>query len=309
MKPLLICALCLFITSSALAQDVASEVDRLFRQASSGEIRFQSLVKPSKDSLIAMADSASKYLLARLNTTDAREKVTLVEIFRGIGKAATPYLVTALKSDNKDQLRTTARCLAEVKDSAAISYLIAVTSNADFTVRGEAITAIGKSGGGESSARLLESALSDSIDIVRKCAVFGLGAAKSPKSLAYLLAALDDESFAVRLCAYDAIASFDSLAYNAVASALADPLSERQRVLLLRLGGQLKIKSTTKLITNSLVDPSPEVRGWAAWSLARLEGKTATSKLKQVAKSESNQFVRSQIQDALELLTTSKSDE
>ena len=86
----LICSLCILSASIASGQGTEAEVERLFRQASSGEIRFQSIVKPSKDSLIAMADSASKYLVAKLNTTDAREKVTLVEIFKGIGKSATP---------------------------------------------------------------------------------------------------------------------------------------------------------------------------------------------------------------------------
>ncbi len=305
----LICSLCLWLVSTATGQGTGAEVDRLFRQASSGEIRFQSVVKPSKDSLIAMADSASKYLVAKLNTTDAREKVTLVEIFRGIGKSATPYLTSALKTENKDQLRTTARCLAEVKDTAAIVFLTPATQHGDFTVRAEAITAIGKSGGGETTARLLESLLADPVDIVRKSVIYGMGTNRAAGSIPRLIASLNDKSFVVRLSAYDALVALDSLAHASIATALATAVTERQLVLLLRLGGQLKIAKTKSRVAQALVDSSSLVRGWAVWSWARLDEKSAESKLEQLIGAESDQFVLSQIQDALAYLSASKSHE
>ncbi len=305
----LISILCLSLASIAAGQGTEAEVDRLFRQASSGEIRFQSVVKPSKDSLIAMADSASKYLASKLNTTDAREKVTLVEIFRGIGKSATPYLVTALKTDSKDQLRTTSRCLAEVKDTTAISHLLPATKHADFTVRAEAITAIGKSGGGETTARLLESMLGDPMDMVRKSIVYGMGTNRAASSVPLLISSLNDESFAVRLSAYDALVTLDSLAHDSITSALSDSVTERQFVLLLRLAGQLKIAKARPAVIDALTDKSVLIRGWAVWSYARLDTKPAKSKLEKLAKTESDQFVQSQIQDALVYLSTSKLDE
>lgn len=309
MKSLIYCLLFVSIASGASAQDSRSEVNRLFRQASSGEIRYQSVVKPSKDSLIAMADSASKYLVEKLNTTDAREKVTLVEIFRGIGKSATRYLASALVTDNKDQLRTTARCLAEVKDTAAISHLIPATAHPDFTVRAEAITAIGKSGGGASTATLLEPFIADSVDIVRKCVMYGLGVNKSPASIPTLLKSLNDESFVVRLTAFDALVSIDSAAHVQIVAAMRSSLNQSERVLLLRLGGQLKIAQAKPIIQESLLDQSPLVRGWAVWSLVKVGDKTASSRIEKLAKSEDDVFVLSQIDEALIYLSTSKSNE
>ncbi|MGB5105897.1 MAG: HEAT repeat domain-containing protein [Candidatus Zixiibacteriota bacterium] len=291
------------------AVDTKSEVDRLFRQASSGEIRFQKLVQPSKDSLSAMGDSAAKYLAAKLDVTDAREKLTLVDIFRGIGKKSTPYLVAALKTDNKDQLRTTSRCLADIKDTAAIVSLMSITTHPDFTVRGEAITAIGKSGGGENTASLLAPMLSDSVDLVRKCVVYGLGAVKSTASLPLLIGALDDESFAVRLCAYDAIASLDSLAHPQLIAAVGASAPERQKTLLIRLCGQLKIKAAKSTIQKALEDSTATNRGWAVWAFARLDERGAKGKLESMAKTETAPFVLSQIRDALALLSTSKNYE
>ena len=288
------------------AVDTKSEVDRLFRQASSGEIRFQKLVQPSKDSLSAMGDSAAKYLVAKLDVTDAREKLTLVDIFRGIGKKATPYLVAALKTENKDQLRTTSRCLADIKDSTAISSLMTITSHSDFTVRGEAITAIGKSGGGEATAKLLTPLLTDSVDIVRKCVVYGLGAVKSRASIPLLIRSLDDGDFAVRLCAYDALASLDSLAHAQLDSSLDAPISNQQQALLMRLCGQLNIKSTKATIQKSLDDSTAVIRGWAVWAYAKLDERNAKTRLESLAKTESDTFVTSQIRDALVILSTPK---
>ena len=288
------------------AADTKSEVDRLFRQASSGEIRFQKLVQPSKDSLSAMGDSAAKYLVAKLDVTDAREKLTLVDIFRGIGKKATPYLVAALKTDNKDQLRTTSRCLADIKDTSAIGSLMEITSHSDFTVRGEAITAIGKSGGGEATAKLLAPLLTDSVDIVRKCVVYGLGAVKSRASVPLLIRSLDDGDYAVRLCAYDALASLDSLAHAQLDSSLDAPISNQQQALLMRLCGQLNIKSTKATIQKSLEDSTAIIRGWAVWAYAKLDERNARTRLESLAKIESDPFVTSQIRDALVILSTPK---
>ncbi len=305
----LVCLFCLTAIAASAAQDTKSEVDRLFRQASSGEIRFQKLVQPSKDSLSAMGDSAAKYLVAKLTTTDAREKLTLVDIFRGMGKTSTPYLVTALSSDNKDQLRTTARCLADVKDTSAIDDLLKVTTHPDFTVRGEAITAIGKSGGGEGTAKLLEPMLKDSVDLVRKCIVYGLGANKSQGSIPVLIAALNDDSYAVRLCAYDALVAFDSAAHEIILSSLAESDSVSQKDLLIRLCGQLGIRSSKAAIGKLLADSSPVTRGWAVWSYSRIGDKSVMSKLQFMLENETDLFVRTQLREAIAFLANSKSDE
>ena len=309
MKSLFIAVVIAALSLPAFGADTQSEVNRLWRQASSGEIRFQKLVQPSKDSLSAMGDSAAKYLVDKLNTTDAREKLTLVDIFRGIGKKSTPYLTKSLQTENKDQLRTVCRCLADVKDSSAIPALLKIVTHADFTVRGEAITAIGKSGAGVSTSKLLEPMFSDSIDLVRKCVAYGLGVNKDVGSLPALVTALTDNSFMVRLCAYDAIAAFDSLAHKEILHALGNPQSRGQQVLLLRLAGQLGIKQAKPLIVKSLEDSSSVVRGWSVWSFARVGDNSTKSRLEELRKSEKDIFVLTQLQDALAYLSTSKAHE
>jgi len=75
-------AILLLTVSVSLFAGTRTTVNRLFMQASDGAIRHSDLVQPSKDSLAAMADSAAKYLALKLHSTDARERHTLVDIFR-----------------------------------------------------------------------------------------------------------------------------------------------------------------------------------------------------------------------------------
>ncbi|MCX6833361.1 MAG: HEAT repeat domain-containing protein [candidate division Zixibacteria bacterium] len=278
---------------SLVFADTKSEVERLFQTASSGEIRFTKLVQPAKDSLAAMKDSAAKYLVSKLTTTDAREAQTLTEIYRGIGKAGTPYLIAALDTDNKYQLRTTSRCLAEVKDSIAVDALLKAATNSDYTVRAEALAAVGKSGGGTSTATRLEPFFNDSIFSVRKSCVYGLGHLRSPASLDLLIRALADPHFGVRLTAYDALVSYDSLAREKVAVLLDTVKVAPVTGLAIRLAGQLRIHQVEPKLASYLADSNPLLRGWAVWSWGRLRGRDAAVQLDELQKSESDLFVKS----------------
>ena len=145
--------------------------------------------------------------------------------------------------------------------------------------------------------------------MVRKSIVCGMGTNKAASSVPLLIASLNDESFAVRLSAYDALVVMDSLVHESIISALSNAARERQFVLLLRLAGQLKIAKAKSPVFAALTNESALIRGWAVWSCARLDAKSARSRLEKLTKAEQDQFVQSQIQDALVYLSTSKLDE
>lgn len=296
-------------TASLLFADTKSKVERLFIQASSESIRYAKLVQPSKDSLAAMKDSAAKYLAVHLNTTDAREAQTLTDIYRGIGKAATPYLVAALNTDDKYQLRVTARCLAEVKDSTAIDALLKAAVNPDYTVRAEALAAVGKSGGGAATAMRLEPFCDDSIYSVRKSCVYGLGRIKSPSSVDILIKSLADPHFAVRLTAYDALVSFDSLAHPKITTLIDTSQTAEITAQAIRLVGQLRIHQAEPKIDIFLTDPNPLLRGWAVWSWGRLKGKAAAPELDELKSRENDLFVKSQLTETRAYIDTLTSHE
>lgn len=306
--PSRILALLLLLFSASVA-DTKSEVDRLFMQASSGEIKYRDLVKPSEDSLIAMGDSAAKYLAFKLKSTDARERLTLVEIYRGIGKAGTPYLLKALDTDNKDQLRATARCLADVKDPVAIPDLLRLAGNEDYTIRSEALTAIGRTGGGSRLAMDVAAFMSDSVPLVRKSCMVALGRIHSEQSLPDLVQALNDTYFGVRLTAYDALVKYDSLAYGDILGVIEDGSTPRTRALGVKLAGQLKIAGAANLIMPLMTDPNDLLRGWAVWSWGRIMGQKSEMELTALRQQETDLFVLSQITATLEYLHAKSTDE
>jgi HEAT repeat protein len=303
-----ILALLLLLAATAVA-DTKSEVDRLFMQASSGEVKYRDLVKPSEDSLIAMGDSAAKYLALKLKSTDARERLTLVHIYKGIGKAGTPYLLKALDTDNKDQLRATARCLAEVKDSAALPDLLHLAGNEDYTIRSEALTAIGRTGGDSQLAMDVAAFLTDSVPLVRKSCVVALGRIHADESLPDLVRALNDSYFGVRLTAYDALAKYDSLAFGDILGVIKDGDNPRTRALGVKLAGQLKMSEAADLIMPLMTDPNDLIRGWAVWSWGRIMGPESEMELTALGKQETDVFVLSQITATLEYLHAKSTDE
>ncbi len=290
------------------ANPVKQEVERLFMQASSGEIRYQSVVQPSKDSLIAMSDSAAKYLAFKLDATDARERHTLVDIYRGIGKAATPYLLPALNTNNKDQLRTTSWALGEVKDTMAIPALAKVAKHEDYTVRSQAIESIGKCGGGLRSAEIVTPYLHDPVFLPRKSAAAALGRLMQKESIPPLIGALADNYFAVRLVAYNSLVKFDTLAWDAISDEIINAPDERTRALAVRLAGRLKIGQAMPLIEPLLSYGDSDLRGWAIWSLGRIEGRSNNLALTKMLTTEKDLFVRSQIQETIDYLDTLSSD-
>lgn len=292
------------MSTTLLFADTKSEIDRLFRQASSGEIRFTKLVQPSKDSLSAMKDSAAKYLVDKLATTDAREAWTLIDVYRGIGTKSTAYLIAALKTDNKYQLRNACRCLGDVKDSTAVDALLMVAIHPDYTVRSEAITAIGKSGGGVATATRLEPFLRDSIAVVRKSCVAGLGNLKSLSSIDLIVSSLADAHFSVRLTAYDALVAFDSAVARQVSSLLDSVRAPMIAALAIRLTGQLRLHQSEALIDHYLVSDDPSLRGWAVWSCGRLRGKVAQEQFLKMQATEKDIFVRSMLGEAVSYLDT-----
>ena len=181
-----------------------------------------------------------------------------------------------------------------------------VTNNSDYTVRSEAVTAIGKSGGGEKTASLLEPLLHDSIAYVRKSCVAGLGLLKVKASLPSLINALNDRHYAVRLAAYDAIVAFDTLAKASVAALLDTVTNTMTTAFAIRLAGELHVQQSVNKVIGFIGYPDPLLSGWAIWSTSRLEGKNSKSRLEQLQSTESDLFVRSLLSESLLYLDTLK---
>ena len=123
---ILTCAIVLLghIASIAQAETDDAKIGRLFMMASSGAVRFHDLVQPAKDSLAAMGETAAIGLARKLNATDARERLTLADIFAAIGPVAVPHVVPYLDSAGEYMPKNAARCLGRIADTSATLALI-----------------------------------------------------------------------------------------------------------------------------------------------------------------------------------------
>jgi hypothetical protein len=113
----------------------------------------------------------------------------------------------------------------------------------------------------------------------------------------------------VRLTAYDALVSFDSLAREKVAALLDTVRFAPVTGLAIRLAGQLRIHQVEPKLALYLADGNPLLRGWAVWSWGRLRGKDATAQLDELQKRESDLFVKSMLTDTRAYIDTLTSHE
>jgi hypothetical protein len=277
--------LALVLTTSSIApvsradNGIEIRVRRLWVQASDGAVRHRDLVAPSKDSLIAMADSAIPYLLPHLETEDARERHTITDLFKGIGSGAIPHLTRVLGTGNDYHTRNTLWALQKIGDSSATAAMVPFLNDTLWTVRDQAATSIGACGGPDAQAALY-SALNDEKRRVRKSAVVGLGRLGRPSASDSLVAAMADDWFGVRYTAATALVALDS---GAVASTLCKKLDVEPLALVLRAFAasasdqalavgmrfteheDYRVRAAAAYILSEHLDSQKQFKGFSSW--------------------------------------------
>ncbi|MDF1546080.1 MAG: HEAT repeat domain-containing protein, partial [bacterium] len=118
---LLILVLACMIAASSQAQTVPNSiVDSIFVIASSGEIKYRDQVQPAIDSLAALGAEISPHLIDKFTTKSARERLTIIQIFKKIGSPSLPYLIPALSRPEPLVVQRVCWALGDVGDTAAV---------------------------------------------------------------------------------------------------------------------------------------------------------------------------------------------
>ena len=181
---------------------IERRVDRLFNMTTSGLVKYNSLVKPSMDSLIALGGKAVPRLLEKLNTKNPLERNRLDEIFAGIGAPSTPYLIRYLDRNDLRGLRSALYQLGKSGSAEALGPVLKYARHEDWRVRGSAIDALGRlkvRKEDESLRRnVILEALRDSVENVRRVAAYTLGEARDSAAVPALIAALEDDYYGTR---------------------------------------------------------------------------------------------------------------
>jgi HEAT repeat protein len=301
-KTAIIALLGLLTIASAVtnaAQTVKEKFDSLFIIASSLDIKYKDQVEPARESIAAIGADVVPLLIDKLGTVHARERVTLEEIFKKIGKPAVPYLNKALlKTDSLQQSRV-ALMLYYLPDSSSVTNLLKVTGDDYYWVRYQAIRALGKIGD-HKAVSAIQKALNDKNELVRTVAAWAGGKLMDKQIIYDLIKALDDPYYGVRMAAHDALVNADcGLKSHYILSSLTAP-SRTIRRYLMSVIAQDSCSYDLSMVKLYLSDEDPVTRSLALQAANRLNPEFTSDYLKKLPDTTSDFLVRQTIEDLTE---------
>lgn len=296
-----IAALVMAAVSSAIAAEteegLKAKIDSIFVIASSGELKYQKLVGPAEDSLAALSTAVVPYLIDRLGTTDARERVALENIFRKIGQPAVPLLNRALLTTDSLQLSRVALVLGNLPDTSSVVNLLRVTQKPYYWVRYESIRALGIIRDIR-AVPAVRTALADTNELVRTIAAVAAGHLRDTSLITALITALDDRYYGVRLSAKEGLAGFSCDQKGAaVFSALAQSGSPLHRRYLISIPADDTCRYPLEKLAPYCDDADPIVRSLALRAAARIDPKATAALLAKIPHDDRVQLLKQTIDD------------
>ncbi|MCK5126371.1 MAG: HEAT repeat domain-containing protein [candidate division Zixibacteria bacterium] len=185
-------------------------VDSMFVIASSGANKYRDMVEPT---IVDMAEYKAEivpFLIEKLNTIEARERVTLENIFKKIKEPAIPLLNEALIQETDSMwLSRVALILYYLPDESSIDNLLTVVEHDYYWLRYQAVRALGKIGNVKGKEAVVQ-ALKDKNELVRTMAALATGRIVKDKELFDILVpALNDSYYGVRYTAFEALKGLD----------------------------------------------------------------------------------------------------
>ncbi len=276
-------------------------VDSLFVRASSGEIKFQAEVEPSRKALIALGIKAVPRLLSKLDTRDAREMLAITEIFKGIGEAAVESLISVLKSDDGFVRRLAIRCLGEIKSDKAVWPLQAMAQHRDFRTRVETMTALGNIGSSAASAAV-QAGLNDSIELVATAAAVACGKIKKDIDPNALLAVLTHRYYGVRFAAARSLSLIGESVIAPVSAYLDSSGDVNARCFALLSLAVKGSEKSVKTLSRFAESESWQLRAAAADALGMTGIRKAESILKKMMAKDDHPLVKAKAKAALAAL-------
>ncbi len=291
------------LTAAAVIADAAQtnqqKFDSLFVIASSLDIKYKAQVEPAREAIAAMGGEVVPLLIDKLGTVHARERVTLEEIFKKIGKPAVPYLNKALLKTDSLRLSRVALMLYYLPDSSSVDNLLKVTGDKYYWVRYQAIRALGKIGD-HKAVSAVQKALKDKNELVRTMAAWAGGQLIDKKLILDLIKALDDSYYGVRMASHDALVNADcDLKTQYILSSLTAP-SPMIRKYLLSVIVQDSCRYDLSTVKLYLSNDDPVTRSLALRAANRLDPEFVSDYLKQHPDTTVDFLVRQTIEDLTE---------
>lgn len=282
-----------------LAQDVPTTseiVDSLFVRASSGEVKYRNLVEPSKKAIIEMGEAAVPQMLTKLDTRDAREMHTIVDIFKGIGEIAVDSLAKQMDSRDSFARCLTVRCLGEIESPEAVGPLLELADHDDFRTRAEIMTALGKIASPDAASTVVKG-LYDPDELVATAATIACGNIKESIDPAHLIISLSHSYYGVRYSACRSLIEIGDVALEPLINHIrSSPDDISTGYAIEALGGTCSAKAL-KILKETIKSDDWVIRASTAEALGNI--KKSKKILKRALKSETHPFVIGKIKSSL----------
>jgi len=194
-------------------------IDSIFVIASSAELKYREMVQPAKDSIAAIGAEAVPRLVELYRSNTARERRSVEDILKKIGREAVPYLRKSLLFDDYRLVSRICSALGEIKDSSAVGDLITISSHKRWQVRSSCAGALGKIGDRLADETIIK-LLSDSVETVRKSAAVAAGKLSVEIAINKLVHMLGDDFYGPRMCASDALVKFGNESIKPIVDSL-----------------------------------------------------------------------------------------
>lgn len=275
-------------------------MDDLFIKASSGTEKDRDLIEPAKNALIEMGADAVPYLVEKLDTQDAREILTLIDILSKIGEPAVLPLIECLKDESEDKVKTASRILGDIKDKKAVTPLLELLDNSDYNIRANACASLGKIG----DTTVLDEIiflLKDSVEVVRKSAAVSLGELNNPRAIDFLIKSFKDKHYSVRMTASISLIKLGEPAVDPLLKVLNDP-DENTRYLAIESLGKLKNKQAVPYLLKKMESDDWAERAFTVEALGTIGDNKGIKAIKKLAKTETHPFVKRKITETIEKL-------
>lgn len=273
-------------------------VDSLWIRAASGDIKSRDLVEPSKKAIIEMGVNAIPQMLTKLNTRDAREIQTVIDIFKGIGEPAVDSLVRFVNDNDPFRRRTSIRSLEEIKSVRAIKPLMSVAGHEDYRTRAGAISALGSIADMQASETVMR-ALADKNELVATAAAVACGKIKQGINIHLLIGALLHPYYGVRYGAARALANIGEPALEPLITHLDTFPDDKGADYIIWALGQIGSPKASAALERELFSKEWTIRASAAEALGHLPAKKVRKTLENALKIETQPLVIAKLKIAL----------
>ncbi|MDI6839270.1 MAG: HEAT repeat domain-containing protein [bacterium] len=280
-----------FLTASAYQ---LSPMDSLFVRASTGEIKYLQWNKPARDSFVNLGETAIPYLLKKLDTDDAREQHTLIDILKKMKVyAVAPLISKASEGDRGSKLAV--YVLGEIGDTLAVSPLLSLLDKGDWQLKANCLVALGKIGDIRATYKIIPY-VQDTILSIRRSASIALSKLGDSTSTKSLVNAIFDSCYSVRFAASSGLIKIGQSAVNPLIKSLTTALPPINYLIIYTLG-EIKDKKAITELRKLLKSSDSKVRGFTVEALGKLGDYKTIKKLHQ---DEQNGFVKDKLKEALE---------